>query len=103
MEFTNEADKQIQRKCISILALPCKIKTLINLYDRLISQSFERVVVQNILHGLSPSLCKAVQSVSRWKVVQAAFPHLMHACSSLVAACKQVRGHLTDSLHFKVE
>ncbi|GFR68362.1 Unc-80-like protein, partial [Elysia marginata] len=51
--------------------------------------SFERVVVQNILHGLSPSLCKAVQSVSRWKVVQAAFPHLMHACSSLIAACKQ--------------
>ncbi|CAG5120058.1 unnamed protein product, partial [Candidula unifasciata] len=51
--------------------------------------SFERVVVQNILHGLSPSLCEAVQSVSRWKVVQAAFPHLMHACASLVAACKK--------------
>ncbi|XP_059153938.1 protein unc-80 homolog isoform X2 [Physella acuta] len=51
--------------------------------------SFERVVVQNILHGLSPSLCEAVQSVSRWKVVQASFPHLMHACSSLIAACKK--------------
>ncbi|KAH9525120.1 Protein unc-80 [Bulinus truncatus] len=51
--------------------------------------SFERVVVQNILHGLSPSLCEAVQSVSRWKVVQAAFPHLMHACSSLIKACKK--------------
>ncbi|XP_055887561.1 protein unc-80 homolog isoform X2 [Biomphalaria glabrata] len=51
--------------------------------------SFERVVVQNILHGLSPSLCEAVQSVSRWKVVQAAFPHLMHACSSLITACKK--------------
>ena len=52
-------------------------------------QSFERVVVQNILHGLSPSLCEAIQSVSRWKVIQAACPHLMHACSSLVTACKK--------------
>ncbi|KAK6194683.1 hypothetical protein SNE40_000272 [Patella caerulea] len=46
--------------------------------------SFERVVVQNILHGLSPSLCEAIQSVSRWKTIQAAFPHLMHACASLL-------------------
>ena len=52
-------------------------------------QSFERVVVQNILHGLSPSLCEAIQSVSRWKVIQAACPHLMHACSSLITACKK--------------
>ncbi|XP_052063828.1 protein unc-80 homolog [Mytilus californianus] len=51
--------------------------------------SLERVVVQNILHGASPSLCEAIQSVSRWKVIQAAFPHVMHACSSLLAACKQ--------------
>ncbi|KAJ8299881.1 hypothetical protein KUTeg_021400 [Tegillarca granosa] len=46
--------------------------------------SFERVVVQNILHGLSPSLCEAIQSISRWRVIQAAFPHLMHACASLL-------------------
>ncbi|KAL8568215.1 hypothetical protein ACOMHN_027738 [Nucella lapillus] len=51
--------------------------------------SFERVVVQNILHGLSPSLCEAIQSVSRWKVIQSACPHLMHACSSLITACKR--------------
>ncbi|XP_076436361.1 protein unc-80 homolog isoform X3 [Babylonia areolata] len=51
--------------------------------------SFERVVVQNILHGLSPSLCEAIQSVSRWKVIQSACPHLMHACSSLITACKK--------------
>ncbi|KAK3088479.1 hypothetical protein FSP39_019682 [Pinctada imbricata] len=52
-------------------------------------QSLERVVVQNILHGLSPSLCEALQSVSRWKVIQSAFPHVMHACSALLASCKQ--------------
>lgn len=51
-------------------------------------QSFERVVVQNILHGCSPSLCKAIQSVPRWKVIQAAFPHVMHACSTLLTSCK---------------
>jgi len=33
-------------------------------------QSFERVVVQNILHGQPPPLCEAIQSVSRWKVIQ---------------------------------
>lgn len=54
-----------------------------------ILQSFERVVVQNILHGLSPSLCEAIQSLSRWKVIQASFPHLMHACASLITACKR--------------
>ena len=54
-----------------------------------ILQNFERVVVQNILHGLSPSLCEAIQSVSRWKVIQAACPHLMHACLSLLSSCKK--------------
>lgn len=52
-------------------------------------QTFERVVVQNILHGLSPSLCEAISSVSRWKVIQAAFPHVMHACSALLTSRKQ--------------
>ncbi|XP_021380201.1 protein unc-80 homolog isoform X3 [Mizuhopecten yessoensis] len=52
--------------------------------------SFERVVVQNILHGCSPSLCAAIQSVPRWKVIQAAFPHVMHACSTLLTSCKRL-------------
>ncbi|KAL5013018.1 hypothetical protein ScPMuIL_011569 [Solemya velum] len=51
--------------------------------------TFERVVVQNILHGLSPSLCEAISSVSRWKVIQAAFPHVMHACAALLSSRKQ--------------
>ena len=37
------------------------------------------------MHGLSSSLCKAIQSVSRWKFVQLAFPHVMHCCASLLA------------------
>jgi len=49
-------------------------------------QSFERVVVQNILHGLSPSLCEAIESVSRWRVVRAAFPHILHCCASMIQA-----------------
>ena len=48
-------------------------------------QSFERVIVQNILHGLSPSLCEAIQSITRWKLVQAALPHVIHCCSSMLA------------------
>lgn len=52
-------------------------------------QSFERVVVQNILHGLSPSLCEAIHSVSRWKIIQCAFPHVLHACSALLTERKQ--------------
>lgn len=54
-----------------------------------IFQSFERVVVQNIHHGLSPCLCEAIQSVSRWKLVQAAFPHVMHSCAALLTNRKQ--------------
>ncbi|WAR09253.1 UNC80-like protein [Mya arenaria] len=52
--------------------------------------SFERVVVQNILHGQPPSLCEAIQSVSRWKVVQVAFPHVMHACAAMLENRRQM-------------
>ena len=44
------------------------------------------MVVQNILHGLSPSLCEAIESVSRWRVVRAAFPHILHCCSAMLQA-----------------
>ncbi|KAI6240159.1 UNC80-N domain-containing protein [Aphelenchoides fujianensis] len=42
--------------------------------------TFERVVVQNILHGISPSLSDAIASVSRWRFVRAAFPHIVQVC-----------------------
>ncbi|CAR64667.2 Protein unc-80 [Caenorhabditis elegans] len=48
--------------------------------------TFERVVVQNILHGLSPSLSNALASVSRWKLVRAALPHVIQCCGSLLLA-----------------
>ncbi|KJH51438.1 hypothetical protein DICVIV_02354 [Dictyocaulus viviparus] len=48
--------------------------------------TFERVVVQNILHGLSPSLSDAIASVSRWKLIRAALPHVIQCCGSLLEA-----------------
>ena len=47
-------------------------------------QSFERVLVQNITHGLSPSLCEAIQNISRWRLIQTAFPHIMHCCAAML-------------------
>uniref|UniRef100_A0A914YVH3 Cation channel complex component UNC80 N-terminal domain-containing protein n=1 Tax=Panagrolaimus superbus TaxID=310955 RepID=A0A914YVH3_9BILA len=49
------------------------------------SVTFERVVVQNILHGLSPSLSDAIASVSRWRFVRAAFPHIIQCCAALLS------------------
>ncbi|KAI6188392.1 Protein unc-80 [Aphelenchoides besseyi] len=48
--------------------------------------TFERVVVQNILHGISPSLSDAIASVSRWRFVRAAFPHIVQCCGALLSA-----------------
>ncbi|EJD73699.1 hypothetical protein LOAG_18890, partial [Loa loa] len=47
--------------------------------------TFERVVVQNILHGLSPSLSDAINSISRWHFVRATFPHIVQCCASLLS------------------
>ncbi|KAK2180914.1 hypothetical protein NP493_420g03010 [Ridgeia piscesae] len=57
--------------------------------------SFERVLVQNILHGLSPSLCEAIQSISRWKLIQVSLPHLMHCCASLLKVHSSLAGQTT--------
>lgn len=56
----------------------------------LYAQSFERVIVQNILHGLSPSLCEAISSIPRWKLIRAAFPHVIHCCASVLAKRQDV-------------
>ncbi|KAH9417878.1 Protein unc-80, partial [Dermatophagoides pteronyssinus] len=45
---------------------------------------FEKVLVQNIRFGLSPSLTKAIASVSRWRLIVSALPHVMHCCSTLL-------------------
>ncbi|CAF1579841.1 unnamed protein product, partial [Didymodactylos carnosus] len=46
--------------------------------------SFERVLVENVLHGLSPSLSDAITSIQRWLLIKAAFPHVMHACAASI-------------------
>ncbi|CAI2734654.1 unnamed protein product [Schistosoma spindalis] len=45
--------------------------------------TFEKVLVQNILHGRSIVLCEAIHSISRWKFVKAALPHVLH-CGAIM-------------------
>ena len=47
-------------------------------------QIFEKVLVQNIQFGLSPSLTDALHSVPRWRFVVAAFPHVMQCAASML-------------------
>ncbi|XP_077449386.1 protein unc-80 homolog isoform X14 [Stigmatopora argus] len=54
--------------------------------------SFERVLVENKLHGLSPALSDAIQSISRWELVQAALPHVLH-CTSILLSNRNKLGH----------
>ncbi|KAM7365636.1 hypothetical protein PAMP_016553 [Pampus punctatissimus] len=54
--------------------------------------SFERVLVENKLHGLSPALSEAIQSISRWELVQAALPYVLH-CTSILLSNRNKLGH----------
>uniref|UniRef100_A0A3P8V5A1 Cation channel complex component UNC80 N-terminal domain-containing protein n=1 Tax=Cynoglossus semilaevis TaxID=244447 RepID=A0A3P8V5A1_CYNSE len=54
--------------------------------------SFERVLVENKLHGLSPALSEAIQSISRWELVQTALPHVLH-CTSILLSNRNKLGH----------
>ncbi|XP_016129167.1 protein unc-80 homolog [Sinocyclocheilus grahami] len=54
--------------------------------------SFERVLVENKLHGLSPALTEAIQSISRWELVQAALPHVLH-CTAILLSNRNKLGH----------
>ncbi|XP_069694360.1 protein unc-80 homolog isoform X2 [Periplaneta americana] len=47
-------------------------------------KSFEKVLVQNIQFGLSPSLTEAIRSIPRWRLIQASFPHVVHCAASLL-------------------
>ncbi|XP_067617924.1 protein unc-80 homolog isoform X6 [Eurosta solidaginis] len=46
--------------------------------------SFEKVLVQNIQFGLSPPLTKALAAIPRWRLLQAALPHVMHCVAALL-------------------
>lgn len=48
------------------------------------AQSFEKVLVQNIQFGLSPPLTKALGAIPRWRLLQAALPHVMHCVAALL-------------------
>ncbi|XP_072929178.1 protein unc-80 homolog [Epargyreus clarus] len=47
-------------------------------------KSFEKVLVQNLRYGLSISLSEAIQAIPRWRLIQAALPHVMHALAALL-------------------
>ena len=47
-------------------------------------QIFEKVIVQNILFGLSPSFTNALQSIPRWRFIVATLPHIMHCAASML-------------------
>lgn len=47
-------------------------------------KSFEKSLVQNMFYGLSPSLESALKSIPRWRLVQAALPHVMHCAGALM-------------------
>lgn len=47
-------------------------------------KSIEKVLVQNIHFGLSIPLVQALESIERWRVVQAALPHIMHCAAALL-------------------
>ncbi|XP_035712762.1 protein unc-80 homolog isoform X4 [Folsomia candida] len=53
------------------------------------TKSLEKVLVQNIQFGLSPSLSQALKSIPRWRVIQTAFPHVMHCTAQLLMNRKQ--------------
>ena len=53
------------------------------------AMNFEKVIVQNILHGLSPGLSDAISSITRWSFIKASFPHIMHACASALLYRKE--------------
>lgn len=64
-------------------------------------QSFERVLVENKLHGLSPALSEAIQSISRWELVQAALPHVLH-CTSILLSNRNKLGEDASSRSYPI-
>ncbi|TWW63953.1 Protein unc-80 -like protein [Takifugu flavidus] len=83
--------KQYEASCVALLGgnrpapvCPTGFATL--------GASFERVLVENKLHGLSPELSEAIQSISRWELVQAALPHVLH-CTSILLSNRNKLGH----------
>ena len=54
--------------------------TIVKIY----SQVFEKVLVQNILFGLSPGFTNSLQLIPRWRFVVATMPHVMHCVAAML-------------------
>lgn len=75
--------KEIKEACKVTIYL--KLNNFILYYNIcLLFQSFEKVLVQNIKFGLSPPLTKALDGIPRWRLLQAALPHVMHCVSAML-------------------
>ena len=47
-------------------------------------QTFEKVLVQNLHFGLSPSLTDAISLIPRWRFILACLPHVMQCAAALI-------------------
>lgn len=84
-EWANGAsDDNIFCNAVPFIVYTCLYALIIFLTYILHRQSLEKVLVQNILFGLSPSLTDAIKSIPRWRFIQAAVPHVMHCAASLL-------------------
>jgi len=61
------------------------------------------VLVENKLHGLSPALSEAIQSISRWELVQAALPHVLHCTSILLSNRNKLGEDKLDTNHYSLQ
>ncbi len=47
-------------------------------------QTFEKVLVQNLHFGLSPSLTEAISMIPRWRFILACLPHVMQCAAAML-------------------
>lgn len=48
-------------------------------------QSFERIICENKIQDLQPSLASAVKSINRWHLIQSSVPYILQCCSKLLS------------------
>ncbi|CAH3019143.1 unnamed protein product [Porites evermanni] len=47
--------------------------------------SFERIICENKIQDLQPSLASAVKSINRWHLIQSSVPYILQCCSKLLS------------------
>ncbi|PFX29002.1 protein unc-80 homolog isoform X2 [Stylophora pistillata] len=47
--------------------------------------SFERIICENRIQDLQPSLASAVKSINRWHLIQSSVPYILQCCSLLLS------------------